>query len=54
VDSEQSKASVLRNCIKLRGSGIPQSLANVFITPDMTPKEREHNKCCDCLTVHNQ
>lgn len=44
MDSEQSKASVLRNCTKLRGSGVPQSLAKVFITPDMTPKEREHNK----------
>jgi len=44
VDSEQSKASIIRNCTKLRGSGVPQSLAKVFITPDLTPKEREHNK----------
>ena len=44
VDSEQSKAMVLRNCTKLRGKEIPQNLTKVFITPDMTPKEREKNK----------
>ena len=41
VDSEQSKAAVLQNCTKLRGKEVPQHLTKVFITPDMTPKERE-------------
>jgi len=44
VDSQQSKAAILRNCTKLRGKEVPQYLAKVFITPDMTPKERESNK----------
>jgi len=44
VDSQQSQAAVLRNCTKLRGKDVPQQLAKVFITPDMTPKERESNK----------
>jgi len=42
MDSEQSKASVLRNCTKLRGSGVPQSLAKVFITPDMRESPISH------------
>ena len=44
VDSELSKASILRNCTKLRGSDVPKSLEKVFVTPDLTAKEREHNK----------
>ena len=44
VDSEHSKAIILRNCTKLRGKDVPQSLSKVFITPDMTIKERENNK----------
>jgi len=44
VDSESSKASILRNCTKLRGKDVPQSLSKVFITPDMTIKERESNR----------
>jgi len=44
VDSEESKVSILRNCNKLRDNNIPQNLAEVFITPDLTPKERQHNK----------
>ena len=43
VYSELSKASILRNCTKLRGKDVPQSLSKVFITPDMTIKERESN-----------
>jgi len=35
----RSKASILRNSTKVRVSGDPQSLAKVFITPDLTPKE---------------
>ena len=44
VDSLKSKASILRNCTKLRGKDVPKHLSKVFITPDMTPKERECNK----------
>ena len=44
VDSEHSKAAILRNSTKLRGKDVPQCLSKVFITPDMTIKEREKNK----------
>lgn len=44
VDSLKSKASILRNCTKLRGKDVPGRWSKVFITPDMTPKEREQNK----------
>ena len=44
VDSEHSKAAILHNSTKLRGKDVPQCLSKVFITPDMTIKEREKNK----------
>lgn len=44
ADSELSKASILQNYSKLRGKDVPQSLSKVFITPDMTIKERENNR----------
>ena len=44
MESQQSKAAVLQNCIKLWGKEVPHHLSKVFITPDMTPKERENNK----------
>ena len=43
VDSMLSKAGILHNCTKLRGKNVPQNLSKVFITPDMTIKERESN-----------
>ena len=55
VDSERSKASILHNCTRLRGKDVPVSLSKVFITPDMTPKEREYNKSLrDQLTELNK
>jgi len=40
-----TQTMILHNCnAKLRGKEIPQNLAKMFITPDMTPKERENNK----------
>jgi len=44
VDSLKSKVSIHRNCTKLRGKDVTESLSKVFITPDMTPKERKCNK----------
>ena len=44
VDSEHSKAAILCNSTKLRGKDVPQYLSKVFITPDMTIKEREKSK----------
>ena len=41
MDSQQSKAEY---CTKLIGKNVPLHLAKVFITPDMTSKERESNK----------
>ena len=43
-DSEHSKAAILCNSTKLRGKDVPQCLSKVFITPDMTIKERGKNK----------
>ena len=44
LDSERSKALILKNCTKLRSSDIPEYLKSVYITPDLTPNERENNK----------
>jgi len=44
VDSLKSKALILQNCTKLRGQDVPECFSKVFITPDLTLKEREHNK----------
>ena len=44
VESEKEKASILRNAFKLRNRELPEHLGKIFITPDMTPKEREENK----------
>lgn len=44
VESEDEKASILRNVKKLRLSSTPEHLKRIFITPDLTQKEREVNK----------
>jgi len=41
VSSESEKATVLRNTFKLRRG---QETKNIFISPDMTPREQELNK----------
>ena len=41
VSTESEKANVLRNTFKLRRE---QETNNIFISPDMTPREQELNK----------
>ena len=38
------KAKILKNCTKLRKKSTPPEYQNVFITPDMTPKEQKRSK----------
>ena len=45
LNSAQQKAAVLRNCTKLRSSNIPEDVRKIYVTPDLTPKEQELNKC---------
>ena len=44
LDSERLKVLILKNCTKLRGEDMPEYLKSVYITPDLTPKERDTNK----------
>ena len=44
VESDQTKAKILRNCTKIRSFSDPEYLQQVYITPDLTKKEREENK----------
>ena len=44
VATEQDKANILRNCVKISSVEEPTYLGKVFITPDLTMKEREENK----------
>lgn len=44
IETEKEKASILRNAFKLRNKELPEHLKKIFITPDMTPKERKENK----------
>ena len=44
LNSDQEKASILKNKLKLRSSNNPQNVRNVFITPDFTPLEQRKNK----------
>lgn len=44
VGSDEEKAEILRNCTKIRTISEPEYLSRVFITPDLTKKEREENK----------
>ena len=44
VSSERDKAIILRNCTKVRSITGADYLKKLFITPDMTPMEREQNK----------
>ena len=44
VESDGEKAAVLRNLTKLRTSSTPEQLKRIFITPDLTQREREANK----------
>jgi len=42
--SEQDKVLLLRNCTKLRNKNNPESVRKVYVTPDLTPQEQQHNK----------
>ena len=44
LNSDQEKASILKNKLKLRSSNNPQNIRNIFITPDFTPLEKRKNK----------
>ena len=44
LGTELEKAIILCNCTKLRDPKLSPVLHKVFITPDLTPKERESNK----------
>ena len=44
VESEREKAAILRNCTKLRAKDNPEDIQKVYITPDLTPREQQHNK----------
>lgn len=44
VSSEAEKAIILRNVLKLRKQENPEAIKNLYISPDMTPKEQEANK----------
>ena len=44
VATEQDKANILHNCVKIHSVKEPTYLGKVFITPDLTMKEREENK----------
>ena len=43
VDSIETKAFILRNCTNLRKADPSSYLHKIYITPDLTPAEREAN-----------
>ena len=44
LSSDIEKATVLKHSTKLRSSDVSPVYNNIFITPDLTRKEQEHNK----------
>jgi len=44
VDSVESKAFILRNCTNLRKTEPSNRFNKIYITPDLTPAEREANR----------
>ena len=44
IETEKEKASLLCKAFKLRNKELPEDLTKIFITPDMTPEEREERK----------
>ena len=44
VDTLESKAFILHNCTKLRNVDQSSYYSNIYITPDLTPTEREPNR----------
>ena len=44
VDTLDSKTFILRNCTKLRSADQSSRYSRIYITPDLTPSEREINR----------
>ena len=44
LSSDAEKAAILKNSTKLRNQDASPAYKGIFITPDLTPKEQEHNK----------
>ena len=44
VGSEQEKALLLRNSTKLHNKNKPEDVRKIYVTPDLTPREQQHNK----------
>ena len=44
VNSSYEKAQVLRNCIKLHNKDNPEVVQSIYVSPDLTTKERDANK----------
>ena len=44
LSSDTEKTTILKNSTKLRSSDASPVYKSIFITPDLTPKEQEHNK----------
>ena len=49
--NKQEKAAIIRNCTKLRNKNNPDKIRKVFITPDLTRKERQKRQCCTGRTI---
>ena len=44
LSSVSEKVTVLKNCTQLRNRSTPPLYQNIFISPDLTPKEQKRNK----------
>ena len=44
VDTVEAKAFILRNCTKLRSADQSSYYSNIYITPDLSPTQREANR----------
>ena len=42
--TEHDKGLLLRNCTKLRSKNNPDNVRNVYVTPDLTPREQQQSK----------
>ena len=51
VETETEKASILCNVFKLQNKELSEDLRKIFITPDITPKEKEEHKVLRAIKV---
>ena len=42
--TEHDKSLLLHNCMKLRSKNNPDSVRNVYVTPDLIPREQQQSK----------